>query len=709
MSKSKYSCVLQLDESDCGAAALATILKHYGRTIAIHRIREAVGTGQMGTTLLGLRRGAEAMGFNAQAVRVSAKIFERINEIPLPAIIPWMGMHYVVFWGRQRNHYTIADPAIGLRHLSQQELLEGWSNGVILFLTPDPIRFSAQSNDYISGIAHFFRRIIPYRSLLIQVSLCSLFTGLLSLTSPFLLQLLTDNVLVQRDTRLLFTVVIAVVVMQLFSSGLQLAQSNLVAHFAQRLQLGLVLEFGRQILHLPLNYYETRRSGEVVSRLRDIQDINQLVTQIVVSLPSQLFIAIVSLSLMLAYSWKLTLAAVLIAALMTVSTLIFLPTLQQKTRNVLVLDAENQGVLVETFKGALTLKTTAAEFAFWDEFQSRFSRLATLTLRTIQIGITNSIFSGFVSNLGGVILLTLGGSLVINQELSIGQLLAFNSMNTNFLAFVAMTIGFVDEITRIKTATQRLTEVIDATPETQGDAQKSFVKIPDHADIICTNLTFHHIGRVALLEEFSLQIPGGSVVALVGKSGCGKSTLAKLLAGLHPLESGNIRFGHYNLQDLPLGCLRQQVVLVPQDSYFWSRSIVENFRLGDRPISFEQIVRACQIAQADEFISSLPDKYLTILGEFGANLSGGQRQRLAIARAVVHDPPILILDESTSGLDTEGEIQVLNQLLAYRRGKTTILISHRPSIVDQADWLIVLEAGKVKMSNISENSSLSRL
>jgi ATP-binding cassette, subfamily C, bacterial len=332
-----------------------------------------------------------------------------------------------------------------------------------------------------------------------------------------------------------------------------------------------------------------------------------------------------------------------------------------------------------------------------------------LTLRTIQIGIANSIFSGFVSNLGGVILLTLGGSLVINQELSIGQLLAFNSMNTNFLAFVAMTIGFVDEITRIKTATQRLTEVIDATSETQGDAQKSFVKIPDHADIICTNLTFHHIGRVALLEEFSLQISGGSVVALVGKSGCGKSTLAKLLAGLHPLESGNIRFGHYNLQDLPLGCLRQQVVLVPQDSYFWSRSIVENFRLGDRPISFEQIVRACQIAQADEFISSLPDKYLTILGEFGANLSGGQRQRLAIARAVVHDPPILILDESTSGLDTEGEIQVLNQLLAYRRGKTTILISHRPSIVDQADWLIVLEAGKAKMSNISENSSLSRL
>lgn len=707
MSHSKYPCVLQLDESDCGAAALATVSKYHGRTIAIHRIREAVGTGQTGTTLLGLRRGAEAIGFNAQAVRVSNKLFEKINEIPLPAIIPWMGSHYVVFGGQQQKHYVIADPAVGLRHLSQQELLEGWSNGIILLLTPDPIRFLAQPNDNVNGITRFIKRVSPYRSILLQTSLCALFTGLLSLISPFLIQLLTDDVLVRGDTKLLFTVVIAVGIMHLFSSGLQFAQANLIAHFTQRLQLGLVLEFGRKILNLPLNYYETRRSGEVVSRLRDIQDINQLVSQIVVSLPSQLFIAIVSLSLMVIYSWKLTLVAVLIAALMAVSTLVFLPTLQQKTRSVLVQDAENQGVLVETFKGALTLKTTTAGFAFWDEFQSRFSRLATLTLQTIQISIINSIFSGFVSNLGGIVLLALGGTLVIGQELSIGQLLAFNGMNANFLGFIAMMIGFVDEMTRIKTATQRLTEVIDATPETQRDGQKSFATIPDAADIVCTDISFHHTGRVALLEEISLRIPGGSVVALVGKSGCGKSTLAKLLAGLYPIESGNIRFGHYNLQDLPLDCLRQQVVLVPQDAHLWSRSIVENFRLGDRPVSFDQIVSACHISGADEFINSLPDKYQTILGEFGANLSGGQRQRLAIARAIAHNPPILILDESTSGLDEEGEAQVLDNLLAHRRGKTTILISHRPPVIERADWIIMLEAGKLKMAGVQESYRLS--
>lgn len=223
-----------------------------------------------------------------------------------------------------------------------------------------------------------------------------------------------------------------------------------------------------------------------------------------------------------------------------------------------------------------------------------------------------------------------------------------------------------------------------------------------------TNLNFHQTRRVALLEDFSMQMPGGKLIALVGKSGCRKSSIAKLLAGLYPLTSGNIRFSQYNLQDLPLDCLGQQVVLVSQEPHFWSRSIIENFHLGDRPVTFEQIVQACSIAGADEFISKLPDKYQTILGEFGANLSGGQRQRLVIAKAIVTEPPILILDESTSGLDTESEAQVLENLLAQRRGKTTILISHRPHVIDRADWIIVLEAGRLKTAGSPEDLRVSK-
>ena len=699
----KYQVVQQHSEEDCGAACLAAVAKHYERNFTLNRIREAVGTGQLGTTLLGLRQGAETLGFNARSVRASTEILDQIKEAPLPAIIHWKGNHWVVLYGQQGRKYVIADPATEIRYLSKKELMEGWKNWVMLLLEPDSVRFYAQPNDKVSGFGRFLKRAWAYRAMLFEALLCAQIIGLLSLAYPFLIQILTDEVLVRGDTRLLAAVAIAVVVMNIVNSILKLVEYNLVAHFAQRLQLGLVLEFGRAILRLPLTYYENRRSGEIVSRLEDIQEVNQLVSQVVVSLPSQFFIALVSFGFMLFYSGKLTLLAVAIAVVMTLSTFAFLPTLQQKVRSVMVLDAENQGVLVETFKGALTLKTTTAAPQFWEEFQSRFGRLANQTFRTIQIGIINNTFSGLVFGIGSVALLWFGSTLVINKELSIGQLLAFNGMNANFLALISTVVGFVDEYTRVQTATQRLTEVIDATPETQGDTQKPFAKIPGTADITCTSLNFHYPGRVELLEDFSLRIPGGQVIALIGKSGCGKSTLAKMVAGLYPPQSGNIRLGIYNLQDLSLDCLRQQIVLVPQEPHFWSRSIVENFRLGAPHATFEQIVTACQIAEADDFISKLPDKYQTVLGEFGSNISGGQRQRLAIARAIVTDPPVLILDESTAGLDPVSEVQVLDKLLFYRQGKTTILISHRPRVINRADWIVLLDQGKLKLQGSLED------
>jgi ATP-binding cassette subfamily C protein len=695
----KYKFVKQHSEEDCGAACLASIARFHGKSFTLSHIREAVGTGQFGTTLLGLKRGAETLGFKARPVKTSPEVLDRLNEAPLPAIIHWKGNHWVVLYGKKGKSFLVADPAVGMRQLSHKDLVEGWTDWLILLLEPDPNKFFEQQDDQVGGFWRFFKRVWIYRAILVQALPLNLILGLLSLASPFLLQLLTDDVLVRGDTKLLTTVAIAVVVMNFISHSLSFVQSNLIAHFAQRLQLGLVLEFGQQILRLPLSYYESRRSGEIVSRLQDIEQINQLVAQVVVSLPSRFFIALISLGFMIFYSWKLTVVALLIAAFMTVSTIIFQPTLRQKTRELLVTEAETQGLLVETFKGALTLKTTGSGLQFKDELDNRFSRLATLSFRTIQIGIINNTFSGFVSAIGGIILLWFGGNLVINplENLSIGQLLAFNSMNANFVGLISTIISFVEEFTRAKTATQRLTEVIDATPENENDGKKPFAKINDNTDITLTNLSFHYSGRLELLENFSLTIPGGQVIALIGKSGCGKSTLAKIIAGLYPIQSGNIRIGLYNLQDLSLDCLRQQVVLVPQDAHFWSRSIVENFRLGSPFVSFEQIVRSCQIAGADEFISNLPDKYQTILGEFGANLSGGQRQRLAIARAIVNDPSVLILDESTSGLDPVSEAQVLEQLFQHRKGKTTILITHRPQVINRVDWVVLLEQGKLKL------------
>jgi ATP-binding cassette subfamily C protein len=698
----KYAVVLQHSETDCGAACLGVIAKHYGLILSLNCLREVVGTGQQGTTLLGLQRGAQVLGFNARPVRTSPDILDRLHEAPLPAIIHWKGTHWVVLYGREKQKYVIVDPGVGLRYLSRAELQEGWGDWLMLLIEPDPARFSTQSQEAHVGWQRFWLPIWNSRLLLAQVLVFNLAIGLLSLATPFLIQFLTDDVLVRGDLSLLNTMVMAVIVTTLFSSGLALVQSNLTAYFTQSLELDLMLEFGRKLLQLPLKYYETHRSGEIISRLQDIRQINQFVAQVVVSLPGQIFIAIVSASVMMFYTFKLTAVAAIVAVLMSASTVVFLPTLQQKTRSLLVLESETHGVLVETFKGALTLKSTASQPQFIEEIQVRFGRLANLAFRTYQIGFLNNIFSAFISGIGNVTLLWIGSSLVIGNELSIGQLLAFTTFNRNVSSLIGSLIGFVDEFARLKTSAQRLNEVIDHTSDGSETTIKPSVKMAEDANILCENIIFHYPGQVDILDRFSLKLKGGWVTALIGTSGCGKSTLAKVIAGLYPLDSGNIQIGGYNIADLDLNCVRQNVVLVPQDAHFWNRSILENFRLGNPTAEFEAIVHACRITGADEFISQLPDKYQTILGEFGANLSGGQRQRLAIARAIVNNPPILILDESTSGLDPHSEADILERLFQHRQGKTTILISHRPRVINRADWIVVLDRGQLQTQGSPE-------
>ena len=698
----KYQIVRQHDEADCGAACLATVAKHYGRTFNITRTREAVGTGARGTTLLGLSRGAETLGFNTRQGKASLELLDRFNKIPLPAIVHWKGYHWVVLYGQKKGKYVIADPGVGIRYLSRRELVEDWGNGVMLLLEPDDSRFYAQSNDEVGSLWRYLKRVYPYRWLLLQAISINFAIGLLSLASPLMMQLLTDDVLVRGDTQLLTTVAMGVIVLSIIQSAVNLVQSHLIGHFGQRLQLGLIFEYGRKLLHLPLSYFEGRRSGEVVSRIADINAVDSLVSQIVLGLPSQFFIALISLSLMLFYSWQLTLASIAAFIIVTIVNLLFLPALRQKTREAIVLGTENQGFLVETFRGTQILKTTQATPQAWQEYQTNYGRLANLGWSTMKLGLYSSTITGILSTFTSISLLWLGSYLVINQTLSIGQLLAYHGMSANFLGFLGAVIGLIDEFITAQVVIQRLTEVIDATPEDENDFKKPWVEIPSHADITCYELNFHHAGRVDLLADFSLTIPGGKATALIGKSGCGKSTLAKVLAGLYSPQSGNIRYGIYNQQDLSLECLRQQVVLVPQEPHFWSRSIIENFRFSYPQVTFEQIVRACQIAGADEFISQLPDKYQTVLGEFGANLSGGQKQRLAIARAIVTEPPVLILDESTGALDPVSEAQVLGKLLSHRQDKTTIMISHRPKVISRADWIVMLEKGRLKIQGSPE-------
>ncbi|MBE9048234.1 peptidase domain-containing ABC transporter [Pleurocapsales cyanobacterium LEGE 10410] len=696
----KYQWVRQQSGEDCAAASLAIITKHYGRNLRINRIREIVGTQRGGTTMLGLKYGAQELGFTPKAIKAAPDILDELDEFTLPAIIFWKGYHYVVLYGQEGDKYVISDPAMGIRHLERQEIIKGWQGFMMLLLEPDPARFSTLVDDEkpVNPLDNLLKRLWSYRGLLSKLLPLNLAVGIIALANPLLLKYLTDSVLVEEAADKLTLVALGVILLSLTNSFLTWWQSNFVVSFAEELQKGLKLEFGQQVLNLPLSYHEARLSGTAIRRLSDIQRINSLVSQLVIDLPVKIFIGLVAVSFIVVYSWQLALVVLAIGGAMTLSTVAFRKTIRQTTNRSFSVAGENAGLLAESFNGALTVKTTATAPYLWQEIQHRLNKEFKLNFRTAQIRIINSVFSQSVSGIGTVILLWYGSRLVFAEQLTIGQLIAIYGLQQSFLVLISTLVKFVIDFTQVKAITQLLAELFEYTPENQGDEAKEFITLKPQTAIHCHNLNFHYPGRVKLLEDLSVTIPGGKVVALIGKSGCGKSTLAKILTGLYPLQSGNLVFGKHSLQDLPLDCLRKQVVLVPQDGFFFHRSIIDNFRLGAPNLTFEQIVSACKIARAHEFVSQFPEQYDTVLGAVAANISGGQKQRLAIARAIVNDPTVLILDESTANLDPVSEAEVLKGLLKHRQGKTTLLISHRPKVIGCADWIVLLEQGKLEFN-----------
>lgn len=694
-----YPCVRQMAEEDCGAACIATVAQCHGASWSLGTIRDAVGTTSEGTTLLGLRRGADSLGFQAQAARADVQNLDQLNELPLPMICHWQGWHWVVLHGQQNGQVIVADPAVGLRHLDPKEFLQGWGDRVVLVLEPDPGRFHQTPQQQELGLKVFRHFITPFRPLLGQAIGLNIVIGVLGLSMPLLMQVLTDDVLIRGDTGMLTSLSIGLMLLFGFRALLTLLQGHMVGYFGNKLQLQMILHYGQRLLGLPLSYFETHRSGEVVSRIGDIQQLNSLVSAVVLGLPSQLCIALVSLLLMWAYSASLTVAALLCYAAVLMCNLTFVPAQTRLAKEMLVKSADNQGYLVELFRGIGLLKCSEATAQAWHDYQSSFGRLAHLSWSGLRLDLQQETTTTLLGSVAGVALLWYGSGFVIAQQLSIGQLLAFSGMGANVFAFLTALSGLTQEVLRADVVIQRLADVMERQSELEIHPGIHDVTLAPDSGVICERITFHHPGRRPLLDDLTVTIPGGVTTALVGESGCGKSTLSKLIAGIYTPQQGTIHYGAYNACDLNRDALRRQVVLVPQDSTLFNRSIFENFRFAHPGVRFDQVVEACRLSLADDFIRELPDGYQTVIGEFATNLSGGQRQRLAIARALIGDPAILILDESTSALDPILERRLMDRLMKHRQGATTVFISHRPSMILRADWLIYLEAGRVREQN----------
>lgn len=692
-----YHCVKQQDLKDCGAACLATMTRHYGLKYPISKIREVAGTDKQGTSAYGLIKAAEQLGFTAKGVKGDQEAF--FGDFPLPAIahvvIDGTLLHYVVIHKITKKSVLVADPGKGMLRYTPDEFFGIWT-GILILMTPTA---QFRKGKETKGLfARFFTLLIPQRRMIFGIFLASMLYTVLGIFGAFYFQYLLDEILPYSMRKTLHILSIGVIVLYVFKVLLDAFRSHLMLYLSQKLDISLILGYYHHVIKLPMSFFGTRKTGEIISRLMDASKVRDAISSATLTLMIDVMMAIAGGIILYSQSALLFGVTVLLVPLYLVLVWGFHKPFDRLNRVQMEKNAELTSYIVESIEGIETVKAYSAEARANLETERKFVGF----LRSVfTFGMFNNVqasLKGLVQLAGGVVILWVGAVQVMDGGMTMGQLITYNALLAYFLDPIQNLINLQPTVQTAVVAADRLGEILDLEEERSTQEDRKLRPMSLKGPIELEHVHFRYGTRALVLEDISLMIGQGEKIAFVGESGSGKTTLIKLLLQFYRHEKGEIVMNGHNIKDLQLDALRERIAYISQDTFFFSGTIRENLSLGgDSEIDLEQMVEACKTAQAHEFINRLPLRYETLLEENGANISGGQRQRLAIARALLKQPDILIMDEATSNLDSTTEKAVSETINSFG-DLTTIIIAHRLSTIMRCDRIYVLDQGRIKES-----------
>jgi len=683
--------VRQIDEMDCGAACLAMVTRAFGRRVSLSRIRQLINTGLDGTSLRSICRAGEELGLATRSVKASTR---HLDRMPLPAIVHWDDYHWIVLARVKAGHVVVVDPAIGRRRLGRDDFLAKWSGYAALFdYTPafDQAPEAPRLLDWVWPLLN------PHRGLLLQALGLAVVVSLLQMVLPVFTQVIVDRVLVEQDVQLLHLLIAGMGVTMVFIVASLLVQRYLLSFSAVRLDAASLDLITRRLLALPMSYFATRRTGDLQRRLEGVRLVRDFLVQHGIAGITGVAQLGATLALMVVYSPWLTLVflatAPLYALLMVAATRMLRPTFVDLEEAF----SKYHSYQIDAIKGIETVKALGGESSFRRLLLEQFLGVAHKVFRADYFAMAYEGAIEAVTFLGLALFLWAGAYQVLDGRLSIGGLVAFNSLVALATVPIRNLLSLWDNLQKCEVLLNRLDDVFQHVPE-QGYDRSALKPVRTLAGQVSLRaLGFRYGGPEAppILEQLTVDIPAGKTVAIVGRSGSGKTTLAKCLAGLLEPTDGSILFDGLEQKTLNYRDLRRQIGFVLQESFVFADSIARNIAFGEDEPDMARVLWAAEVASAHEFIVRLPFGYDTKIGETGLAISGGQRQRIAIARAIYHKPPILVFDEATSALDTESERAVQQNIDALLEGRTAIVIAHRLSTVRHADLILVLERGRL--------------
>lgn len=627
------------------------------------------------------------LGLSVKAVNVSVG---RLSTTPLPALARAIDGSYFILAKVEAEQVLIQSPTSGRpQRLSLTELGERWQGDLILFTSRASLAAELGKFDF----TWFIPAVVKYRKLLLEVLLVSFVLQLFALVTPLFFQVVMDKVLVHRGFTTLDVIAVGLLVVTLFDVVLTGLRSYVFAHTTSRIDVELGARLFRHLLNLPVAYFEARRVGDSVARVRELENIRAFLTGNAVTVVLDLLFSVVFLAVMSYYSWDLTLIVLVSLPCYVMLSLLYTPLLRGRLHEKFNRGAENQAFLVEAIAGIGTVKAMAVEPQLTRHWDQQLAAYIAAGFRTATIGIFANGGVTLIGKLVTVATMWLGAHLVIDGELTVGQLIAFNMLAGHVAQPVMRLSQLWTDFQQTGISMQRLGDILNTRNETAGN--KSSLP-PIQGRIGFDQVVFRYQPDSSeVLRGINLDIRAGEVIGIVGRSGSGKSTLTKLVQRLYVPERGRVLVDGLDLALADVSSLRRQIGVVLQENVLFNRSIRDNIALTDPGAPLPQIIAAAQLAGAHEFILELPEAYDTMVGEHGSTLSGGQRQRIAIARALLTNPRILIFDEATSALDYESERIIQQNMKAICRNRTVIVIAHRLSAVRDAHRIIVMDKGQI--------------
>ncbi len=684
-----YPFYSQQSSSDCSAACIVMVGRYWGKEFNINRLRELAYVSRDGATLKGLTNAIEQLGFNCRPVRAS---LTKLGHQKLPAIAHWQGNHYIVVFEIASQHVIVGDPAIGQRKLSHVEFERGWT-GYCLLLEPT-LALKERKDGKSTDLLQLFQLIAPHKVVIGEIFIASLVLQIFGLVSPILTQLILDRAVIHKSSSSLITFSIGLLIFGCLQIALSSLRQYLMAVTANRIDAALVIGFIRHTFSLPLSYFDARQVGDIISRIQENHKLRAFITGQPIVVMLDMLSVFVYATMMFAYNWKLALATLVTIPPFLILNFASTPFLQKMSREVFTASNHENSYLIEALTGVRTVKSMSVEKSVRWQWEERLNKEIRISFRGQMMSLQLGALSSVIGTLGSTAITWLGASLVISGEFTIGQLFAFSMISGNVTGPFLRLAGLWTQLQEITIAVERLCDVIEAKPE--ENPELSYRDISTfQGRVKFENITFKYSPDADrnILENINFEIAPNQTIAVVGRSGSGKSTLAKLILGLYVPTSGKILVDGIDLKTVSLQSLRAQVGVVDQDTFLFSGTIKNNIALSRPGADISEVELAAELAGAAEFIDKMPMRYETEIGEGGGMLSGGQRQRIAIARSLLNNPKLLIFDEATSSLDTESERTVQNNLEKIRHDRSTIIIAHRLSTVQNADRILVLDKG----------------